>query len=262
MKIRLLAPVTLVLIAMAFGASARDAGARQQRQRQHKLFDCNKKIAESIVRYNKKRYADVQAALADVKIQCSGHEAMDTIIYYLGMSYMMLKRTDEAKTEFEQLNRDFPNSPFADAARFRVGHCSMIGSHDWERDQTGTRDAIRELTDFVATYPQSAYIDSAHADIVACQDKLAKKELANARFYEKLDQYEAAIVYYRAFLEQFGDTKYAPDAQLAMADNLVKLTRTTEARDVLKTLVDSDASDATKSKAHAMLARIESKSTK
>jgi outer membrane protein assembly factor BamD len=245
--------VGLLTAAGAFGAHGRTASPKRKART---LYNCSKKIQEAVQRFSKRRYGDVQVTLADVKFQCSGHDAMDTVVFYLGKSLMMLKRTEEAITEFEELVRDFPNSPFAGEARFRIGHCSLIGSGRYDRDQAGTRDAIRELTEFAEANPDSPFADSARAYVKECREKLARKEFMNARFYEKIDEYESAVVYYKVFLEEYADSKLIPEVKLSMAENLLKINRITEARETIDELVNGDYDETVKNKARAIGTRI------
>jgi outer membrane protein assembly factor BamD len=152
--------------------------------------------------------------------------------------------------------RDFGQSPFEEESRYRIGYSSAAGSLDFQHDQTTTKDAIRELGEFIEMNPASRYVDSAKASLGECRDKLAKKEFMNARFYEKTSELEAAIVYYKVVLDEYPECQYVPEAMLSMAEDLVKMNRTGEARDVLRELVDSNHSDETKAKAHSILARI------
>ncbi len=225
-----------------------------------KAANCSEKLNKAIERYNDGKHGDVILSLADLKVQCSGHESMDSLIYYLGMSYMMKERTEEAKYEFKQLIRDFPRSELTEQARFRVGHASFIGSRSYERDQTETKQAIRELSQFVEMNPDSKYRDSAVVYLNDAIEKLAKKDFMSARFYEKMEEYESAVVYYRVFLEEFPESKFVPEATVSMAEDLYKINRISEARDLLQEVVAAEYPQEIRSRARSLLDRIKKQS--
>jgi outer membrane protein assembly factor BamD len=225
--------------------------------KRRKRYDCAGKIARAVARYQKKRYNDVKTILDQAKIHCSGHSSMDTALYYLGKANLKTKHPVQASLEFEVLLQDFPHSPFREEAHFLLGICSYEEALSFERDQSKTRDAIREFVDFIDLYPQSTFADSAKHYLIECQERLVKKEFMNARFYEKIDQYEAAIVYYRIIIDEFPQSSYIPESKLSLARNLIKVSRPKEAADVLEKLLSSDFDGEVKKKAKLLLGKIE-----
>lgn len=209
--------------------------------RKPRLYDCQGKLQTAIEKYEKRKFGDARTILDEVKLQCAGHQAMDSVLYYLGMTMLRTKKGDEARSEFQQLVRDYGTSPFYEEAQFRIGHSSLIGSNSFDRDQSGTKEAIRELSSFLDSYGESTFADSARAYLEEAREKLAKKQFMNARHYEKIDQYEAAVVYYKILVSEFPESKLIPDAKLAMAENLIKVNRLSEASDLLEELAEGSA---------------------
>lgn len=248
-------PLLICLIAtcIAFPAAVYAKTAKKPRP----VIDCSAKLKKVLQDYQKKHYADVQLALTDMKISCSGHDAMDSIIYYLGMSYLLDKKAVEAKIEFQQLVRDFPNSVFFEEAHYRIGQSSYAGSNTFDRDQSSTKDALRELIDFTESYSESRFVDSARLYISDGTEKLAKKELMSARFYEKVEEYEAAIVYYKVVVTEYPQSRFVPEAKISMAEDLIKVNRMSEANEVLDEVINEPGmTDAIRTKARALKARV------
>ena len=250
MKKRVIFSVILTT-AMLFIA-AEDASAKRT-----KRYDCAGRIDRAIKYYNKKRWGDVKTVLDEVKINCSGYGAMDTALYYLGKACIAMKQYSSASLEFEVFLQDYPNSPFAQEVHFLIGNCKLKEASTYERDQTKTKDAIRELEEFLELYPEGQYADSAKRSIEEGREKLVKKEVMNARFYEKIEQYDAAIVYYKIIIDEFPQSSYIGESKLALARNLYNVSRPKDATAILNELISSDTDEETKRKAKMLLNRIE-----
>ncbi len=242
--------ILLVLILILFGIE--DVYAKRS-----KRFNCTEKITKAVARYKKKRYNDVKTILDQVKLNCGGHASMDTALYFLGKAQLATKQPVPASLEFEVHLQDFPKSPFREEVFYLLGVCSYTESYSYERDQTTTRDALREFENFLEMYPKSQFSDSASKYLEKCREKLVKKEVENARFYEKIDQFDAAIVYYKIIIEDFPQSSHIPESRLALARNLVKVNRSKEAAGIIELLLSSDTADTeVKKKARALLGRI------
>jgi outer membrane protein assembly factor BamD len=241
---------------MICAAIAWSAPANERRKRTSHLIDCSAKLKKVLVAYSKKRFGEVEIDLAEMKTSCSGHDAMDSIIYFLGMAYLLDKKPEEAKYEFQEIMRDFPKSSFFEEAHFRIGHCSYAAAPTYERDQADTREAIRQLAEFLDAYGDSRFADSARYYIAQANEKLAKKEFMNARFYDKISEFEAAIIYYKTIVSDYPGSKYVPEAKLQMAQDLVKVRRPAEAVQVLDEILSESAPDDIRIKAKALKDRL------
>jgi outer membrane protein assembly factor BamD len=243
--------VGIIIIATSFTSDA------EWKSRRKKRYDCTRDLTRAIARYEKGRYNEAKTILGETKYQCTGHSSMDSILYYLGMSALRAKTPEEARTEFDRLVIDFPNSPFAEEAHFRIGHGSYLSSNPPERDQSKTKDAIRELSGFIDDYPGSVFADSARVYIAKCENKLARKEYETARFYQKLEKYEAAIVYYRALTDDYPESEFVAESRLSIAYCLAKIQRTSEARQVLEQLLEKGPGEEIAKKARSTMERLE-----
>jgi outer membrane protein assembly factor BamD len=226
------------------------------KSRRRKRYDCARQLQRALTRYEKGRFNEVKAILAETKMQCNGHNAMDSILYYLGIAKLKTRSPQEAKIEFERLVIDFANSAFHEEALFRIGHCSYAASNPPMRDQSTTRDAVRELNNFIDTYPESPFADSAQKYLKKSYEKLAEKEYRNARFYEKIEKWESAIVYYRELITAYPESKYVPESKYAIAHALNLVQRPTEARDILKRLLEEKPGSEIERKARLLLSRL------
>ncbi|NLE02832.1 MAG: outer membrane protein assembly factor BamD [Fibrobacter sp.] len=226
------------------------------KSKEKKLTNCSERLTKAVTAYNEGKYTRVFNILESVKIQCNGSPLMDSMLYYLAMSEVKNKQYVEAKSDFEMLAQDFPNSPFYIEARFRIAQTVFLQSHPSNRDQVETSNAISLMQDFLEAYPNSAIADSARKCLSDCFEKLAQKDFNNARFYEKTREYESALIYYRAFIEQHPESKLVESAKFSIAELLFKLDRKDEAADVLQTIIESSQDQTVVANSKVLLSKI------
>jgi outer membrane protein assembly factor BamD len=112
-------------------------------------------------------------------------------------------------------------------------------AHPSNRDQKETVEAIDLFKEILEAYPTCPVADSVTHYLHLATDKLAEKEINNARYYVKMSEYESAVVYFQSFITQYPDSKFVDEAKMTNAELLVKLERTDEARDALTDLVET-----------------------
>jgi outer membrane protein assembly factor BamD len=217
--------------------------------------DCSDKIHQAIVKFEKKKYASSQFLLSEVMEKCPGSMSQDTVLLYLGKSWLGMKKPEEAKTEFSRLVRSFPASPLAEEAYFLVGYSAFRASNPSHLDQTSTREAMQTLGNVIDRYPGSRYADSAKIYAAQCADKLAEKEFSNACFYESVNRYESAIVYFKYIIEEFPSGSLVTPSKLHLARALFKLNRNDEAVALLDQIIEQSDDKTAVKEAQVLKAR-------
>jgi outer membrane protein assembly factor BamD len=212
------------------------AGASTKTLVRKGLYNCSERLHTAVGRVEKKNYTDAVRILEDIKFQCGGSPVMDSVYYYAALSQFRQKQYEEARAEFEALYGEFPRSPFVEEAYFRIAHIRYMRSLPSFRDQTDTREAMRLFNDYLDLYPGGVYADSARALYAQSLDKLAEKEFNNALFYRKQKEHNAALIYYRAVLSEYPESRFAPEAVVGMAEMLVVLQRDKEAAEAVDEL--------------------------
>ncbi|MDR0330715.1 MAG: outer membrane protein assembly factor BamD [Chitinispirillales bacterium] len=220
------------------------------------LYDCSNRLQAAAQRMERKNYTDAVRIVDDVKYQCGGSPQIDTAYYYAAVSYFRQKLYDEASAEFEALYGEFPRSPFAEEAHFRFAHIRYIRSLPSFRDQAETKEAMRLLNDYTDLYPKGAYVDSARTLFIASLNKLAEKEFNNALFYRKQKEHNAALIYYRAVLSEYPESRFAPEAVVGMAEMLIALQRTQEAVEIIEELDASEFDEGLKGRIEVIKQRV------
>jgi outer membrane protein assembly factor BamD len=95
--------------------------------------------------------------------------------------------------EFREFLNFYPTHKRADYAQFKMAMCHFYQMRDPMRDQTETRDAIRELDTFVNRYPNSVFHDEGKQHLRDARDRLDKWDLQVGIQYYKFRWYAGAI---------------------------------------------------------------------
>ena len=77
-----------------------------------------------------------------------------------------------------------------------------------QRDQTETRDAIKELETFVARYPNSSLMPEAKAKLREARDRLSEADYLVGFFYYRQRWYPGAIDRFKSVLKE--DPEFRP----------------------------------------------------
>lgn len=162
---------------------------------------------------------DWPAAIQDYQLYLEesglGAEAMDAH-FQLGRAYFENGDYPTAAVEFEVFQRDYPRSDSLAAAAFYEALAWVRQSPPYDRDATPTLKAIQMLADFLLDYPQSEQAAWAQRSLDALRAKLAKKSLAIAQLYERMERPQAAVLYYEKLLREQPESQQAETALLAL----------------------------------------------
>lgn len=154
-----------------------------------KSKDPELKFEKAIDYFNDQQYVKAQSLLDDVAAYYKGTERSEDILCYLARSYMGQKSYTTASDYYQAYVRNYPKGKYIIEARFQVGHCCYLDSPDARLDQEITRKAIEAHTAFVELYPDSPYASQAYQEMNEMYDKLAQKEMLNAKLYYNLGSY-------------------------------------------------------------------------
>ena len=98
-----------------------------------------------------------------------------------------------AANEFREFLTFYPTHERAGYAQFKLGMTHFYQMHSPERDQTETREAIKELTAFVERYPRDNSIAEGRARLREARDRLSQAEYRVGYFYWRSRWYPGAI---------------------------------------------------------------------
>jgi outer membrane protein assembly factor BamD len=160
----------------------------------------------------------------------------------LGMGDTFLgERTAEAyvlaANEFREFLNFFPTHPRADYAQYKLGMTHFYQMRSADRDQTETREAIKELTVFVERFPSSSLAAEATARLREARDRLGDAEYRVGLHYYRVRWYPGAIDRWTTLLKQDPQYSNRDAVYYHLAESLVKSQRPAEALPYFERLV-------------------------
>jgi len=193
--------------------------------------DENCQEAEPILRrvrreYSYSRYAALaELRLADCLMQQSKYvEAIAAyrafVRYRPSHPEIAYARFRTAEAYYEQMPTDFILSPPAE-----------------ERDQSPTRDALRQLRRFILDFPEDSRVARANEMATEALTLLAKHELYVANYYLDRDQPRAAIGRLETLLRAYRGSRIEAEALLLLGRTYLQMRDATEARSAFDELI-------------------------
>lgn len=170
--------------------------------------------------------------------------------------YARLAELRLADVEFEQekfaesvaLYREFIQNHRTDSdveyAKYRIAKALFLDIDDTivlppaeERDQATTFEAFKELRGFLRDFPRSRYkVDASYMFDVVLQ-RLVRHELYIARYYLKIDVFDATIARIDYVLKTYPKSGLDAEALVLKGETLLKMKKRNEAREVFQQVV-------------------------
>jgi outer membrane protein assembly factor BamD len=141
-----------------------------------------------------------------------------------------------AINEFKEFLTFYPTNPRSDYAQYRLGIAHYRQMRNPQRDQTETRDAIKEFETFVERYPNSKLMPEVQAKLREAKDRLDTSDYMVGYFYWRQKWYAGAIPRFKDVLKDSGYTN-RDAVYYHLADSYIKLKREAEALPLLEKLV-------------------------
>jgi outer membrane protein assembly factor BamD len=107
-----------------------------------------------------------------------------------------------AINEFREFLAFYPTHARAGYAQYKLGLTHFRQMHSADRDQTETREAIKEFTIFVERYPDDALIDDGKAKLREARDRLSQYEYNVGYHYYRSRWYPGAVDRFKTLLEK------------------------------------------------------------
>ncbi len=195
---------------------------------------CNDRYTKLKEKFDKERYIDVRQGYNDLLTDCPGSQFTEQAQFELAESYFLVGDWMEAESEYKSFVREFPSSDrFGEVAKYRLAVSQSKQSLNPHRDQELTIEALESFKKFLNDHGDSKYSDSAKASIAVLQKKLAKKDMLIARLYLRMDEAQAAAIYYKEVLNDYGEWIDKREVTLNLAQCYIKMEQFDEAESYL-----------------------------
>ncbi|WP_158967927.1 outer membrane protein assembly factor BamD [Paraglaciecola sp. L3A3] len=142
--------------------------------------------------------------------------------------YYKTGKTQEGLAIIDRFVRLNPNHSDVDYAIYMRGLTNMevdnnlfqelVGIDRSDRDPSNSRDAFNDFRRLIETYPDSKYAADAQKRMLHIKSRLAKYEIAIARYYMRREAYVAAANRGRYVIENYFDTNHVQEALEIMVE--------------------------------------------
>lgn len=106
-----------------------------------------------------------------------------------------------AANEYREFLTYYPTHQRAGYAQYKLGLTFFSQMRNPERDQSETRDAIRELSTFIQRYPNDPLIDEGREHLREARDRLSQANYRVGYFYWRQKWYPGAIDRFKQILD-------------------------------------------------------------
>jgi outer membrane protein assembly factor BamD len=142
-----------------------------------------------------------------------------------------------AINEFQEFLSFYPTNSRADYAQYKLGLAHFKQMRGPQRDQTETRDAVREFETFVARYPNSELMPEVRAKLREAKDRLDESDFEVGRFYYRIGNYPGAVDRLTTILTRDPEFTNRDGVYFYLGEALIKLKREAEALPYYEKLV-------------------------
>ncbi len=143
-----------------------------------------------------------------------------------------------AINEFREFLTFYPTNRRADYAQYKLGLAHFRQMRAPQRDQTETRDTIKELETLVQRYPNSSLMPEAKAKLREARDRLSEADYLVGFFYFRQRWYPGAIDRFKAVLKQDAEYTGRDAVYFNLAESFLKIKRQAEALPYYERLVE------------------------
>ena len=134
-----------------------------------------------------------------------------------------------ATNEYREFLAFYPTNKRADYAQYKLGMTHMKQMRAAERDQSETRDAVKEFQIFVGRYPSSTLMTEGKARLRESLDRLSEADFKVGYFYYRQKWYPGSIDRFIAILKNDPEYTARDGVYFYLAESYVKAQRKAQA---------------------------------
>jgi outer membrane protein assembly factor BamD len=142
-----------------------------------------------------------------------------------------------AINEFREFLSYYPTNRRADYAQYKLGMAHYRQMRGAQRDQTETREAVREFQTFVDRYPNSSLMSEVRTRLREARDRLGESDYLVGYFYFRQRWYPGAIDRFQELLKRDPEYSGRDAVYYYLGESLVRQKREAEALPYYEKLV-------------------------
>lgn len=219
----------VILNTMLLSACSSDKDADLLAQ-QEKVEPADKVYNEALANFDARRYKQAASKFSAVETQ---HPLTDWARKALVMQvYSNFKGANysDAVNSASRFLTQYSKTPDAPYITYLMGLSYFYQIPSITYDQNNAVEAIKVLEQLIKDYPNSEYVEDAKNKIRFAKNQLAEKEMRVGRYYQKHNNYIAALKRYRYVIENYKDTNLTEEALYRYVEVNATLGLTTEER--------------------------------
>jgi outer membrane protein assembly factor BamD len=158
----------------------------------------------------------------------------------IGDTYLGEKSAESlvlATNEYREFLSFYPTHEQAHYAQFQLAMTHFKQMRSAMRDQTETRDAIRELQNYITRFPDKPLITEAREKLREARDRLDDWDMGVATHYYRIKWYPGAVGRLTPLLTSDPEYTRRDAAYYVLAESLMKINRSAEALPYFERLV-------------------------
>ncbi len=203
---------------------------------------CKKRYEVAEELYKAKKYGRTVEKLEEILSTCAGSGYMEQAQFLIAESHFNLEQWIEARGEYGSFIVNFPGSPFAETAEFRKAVSSYNMEYKIDRDESNTTTAMKDFERYLANHPSTPLRDSVNYYYNNLVDRVAEKEFQTGRLYLRMEKPQAAVIYFKEFLETYPKAKRRQEVLFMISDAYTDLDQFEPAREYLA-IAQNEATD-------------------
>ncbi len=185
--------------------------------------DYELKYQKALEAYEQEDWYKAQVLLEQITGVFRGSDKLEKIYFYYAYTHYHLGKFILAAHYFKNFANTFPNSEFAEEARFMNAYSNYELSPNYRLDQGNTDEAIQAFQIFVNTHPKSDRVAEANQLMDRLRFRQEEKAFAEADLYYKLSDYKAANHTYKNVIKEFPDAGDVERARFMIVKSSYKL---------------------------------------
>jgi outer membrane protein assembly factor BamD len=142
-----------------------------------------------------------------------------------------------AMNEFREFLQFYPTNKRADYAQYKLAMTHFRQMRASERDQSETRDAIREFQTFIARYPDSPLLKDVRDRLREALDRIGRADFEVGLFYYRQKWYPGSIDRLATLLKNDPEYSNRDEVYFYLAESYVKVKRDAQALPYYEKLV-------------------------